>query len=241
MNYAMDKQEFEQSQIKYQQQIDLNSEMKYKEQRGWGIVKVIQDLKKMAPLCKYPYRGHKQGCSFCNKKRYYYDVIDKNQNVWALYFSMNLHPLWSKLRKKWPHWTEGQVQNNRYWSATKRKLLRELEIEFLKEHPGPWCRALNRAPGHITYTFGIWYNPTMEQIGINLRWPPEPHPITVQFLGRPKPGVDLSWAPFILSEETINNPRKKPYKKPTQIKQITTQEHADFVDMATSLKLGDFE
>lgn len=173
---------------------------KYVEQRGWGIVEPVMDLKAIAPLCKHPYHGHPKGCSFCNKKRYWYDVQDPKQEIWALYFSMNLEPLWSKLRNRWPKWTETQVQNVRYWGATKKKLLRELEAEFLEGHPGPWARALNRAPGHITYTFGIHYNKTMEQIGVYLQWPPEPHPITVQFLGRPINGVDYSWGNFILSE-----------------------------------------
>jgi hypothetical protein len=157
---------------------------RYKERRGWGIVKPVMDLKAIAPLCKHPYHGHPKGCSFCRKKRFYWDVMDKDRPIWALYFSMNLEPMWSRLRKKWPNWTEAQVQN-----------------EFLEEHPGPWIRALNRAPGHITYTFGIHYNHTMEQIGVRLQWPPEPHPLTIQFLGRPLPGVDYSWAKFILDKD----------------------------------------
>ena len=237
----MNKQEFKKQQEEYDEKVRLCSEREYKPCRGWGIVKPVMDLKAIAPLCKFPYRGHPKGCSFCNKKRFWYDVIDQDQEVWAVYFSMNLHPLWEKLRKRWPHWTEGQVQNNRYWTHMKAKLLRELEIEFLKSHPGPWCRALNRAPGHITYAFGISYNPTMEQIGINLQWPPEPHPITVQFLGRPKPGVDLSWANFILSEETIKNPTKRPYKKPKLLKPETDQEYADLVEVGQSLNSADFE
>ena len=213
MKYDLTKEEFINQQKEYDAKVKLVSEREYKPCRGWGIVKPVMDVKAIAPLCKFPYRGHPKGCSFCNKKRYWYDVCDIEQPIWALYFSMNLYPLWSKLRKKWTHWTEGQVQNNRYWQATKKKLLKELEIEFLQTHPGPWCRVLNRAPGHITYAFGISYNPTMEQIGVHLKWPPEPHPITIQFLGRPKPGVDLSWGNFILSEETVRNPVKKQRSK----------------------------
>lgn len=170
----------------------------YVEENGWDIVKPVIDLKAIAPLCRHPYHGHPKGCFFCNKKKFWYDIIDPKQEVWAIYFSMNLEPLWTKLKKLYPWWTKWQVQNNRYWVGTKKKYLRIMEQEFLKEHPGPWCRALNRAPGHITYTFGIDYTKTMEQIGIHLQWPPEPYPITVQFLGRPLPGIDFSWAKFIL-------------------------------------------
>lgn len=157
----------------------------YVEQRGWGIVKPVIDAKVIAPLCSHPYPNHKNGCMFGCKKVYYDQVVDKNQDIWALYFSMNLDILWTKMRKWHPNWSELQVRNNRYWTGTKKKLLRELEWEFLEEHPGPWARVLNRAPGKINYTFGIWYNKTLEQIGVELQWPPEPYPITVQFLGRP--------------------------------------------------------
>lgn len=220
----------------YYQEVELNWEKEYKEQRGWGIVKPIVNLKKIAPLCKYPFRSNSlKGCNFCNKKRYWYDVIDTEQPVWALYFSMNLVPLWTKLRKRWPHWTRLQVQNNRYWRATKHKLLREIEQEFLQSHPGPWCRAMNRAPGHITYTFAIWYNKTMEQIGVYLRWPPEPYPITIQFLGRPKPGVDLSWGNFMLTKKAIKRVKRQ-IKKP---KLMSDQEYADLADMADGLEAKD--
>lgn len=226
--------------IDYHKEIKLNWGKEYKEQRGWGIVKPVVDLKKIAPLCKYPFRRNNlKGCSFCQKKRYWDDIIDPDQDVYALYFSMNLAPLWTKLRKRHPYWTKPQVQNNRYWRATKHKLLKELEYEFLESNPGPWCRALNRATGHITYTFGIWYSRTMEQIEIYMRWPPEPYPLTIQFVGRPKPGVDLSWSPFILSEETINKKTKRPYKNNRQIKQETDQELADLADMAEGLKSED--
>jgi len=200
---------------KYQQKIVLNWKREYREQKGWGIVKPIIDLKRIAPLCRFPFgKKNLDGCYFCNKKRYWYEIIDTNQPIWALYFSMNLAPLWTKLRERWPHWTELQVQNNRYWRATKHKLLKKLEQEFLKEHPGPWCRVLNRAYSyqdektnkwiycpHTTYTFGIWYSKTMEQIEIYMRWPPEPYPLTIQFLGRPKSEINFQnnlWDNFIL-------------------------------------------
>ena len=236
--YDLTKEEFRNQQLDYDAKVEACSGKPYTEQRGWGIVKPVMDIKAIAPLCKFPYRGHPHGCSFCNKKRRWYDVCDPDQPVWAIYFSMNLHPLWTKLAKKWPHWTVGQVQNNRYWQATKKKNLKAIEIEFLQAHPGPWCRVLNRAPGHITYAFGISYNPTMSQIGVELQWPPEPHPITIQFVGRPKPDVDLSWAPFILSEETVKNPPKRPRKA---VEQYTEEEHLDIVDMAQGLNLKDFE
>jgi len=234
----------------HNKRVTLNWEREYKEQKGWGIIKPVIDLKKIAPLCKYVFRSNSlKGCNFCKSKRYWYEVIDPDQPVWALYFSMNLVPLWTKLKKRWPHWTQAQVQNNRYWRATKHKLLKELEIEFLKSHPGPWCRALNRAIGyydkktgdwvycpHTTYTFGIWYNKTIEQIGIYMRWPPEPYPLTIQFLGRPKPGVDLSRDKFILSEETIKKPAKRLHKKP---KQETVKEYANLVDISIGLKSKD--
>lgn len=237
----------------YYKEVGLNWEKEYKEQRGWGIVKPIIDLKKIAPLCKYPFRRNNlEGCSFCRKKKYWYDVIDPNQEVYALYFSMNLVPLWTKLRKRWPDWTTAQVQNNRYWRATKHKLLKKLEFDFLETHPGPWCRALNRGTGyqdsktggwiqcpHTTYTFGIWYSRTMEQIGIYMRWPPEPHPLTIQFVGRPKPGIDLSHDPFILSEETIKKPAKRHVKKLES--EMTPKEYNDLVDIAADLKLEDFK
>jgi len=240
--------------INYHKEIELNWQKEYKEQRGWGVVKPVVDLRKMAPLCKYPFRRNSlKGCNFCKSKRYWYDVIDPNQEIYALYFSMNLVPLWTKLRERWPHWTKAQVENNRYWRATKHKLLKELECEFLQSHPGPWCRALNRATGyqdpktgmwiqcpHTTYTFAIWYSRTMQQIGIYMRWPPEPYPLTIQFVGRPKPGVDLSRDSFILSEETVKNPNKRPYRKPKQ-KIITEQEYADQIDIAQNLSSVDFE
>lgn len=181
--------------------IDENWKQEYKDVRGWGLVKPVIELKSIAPLCRFPYHGHLKGCKFCyGGKRYYYEIIDKNQPIWALYFSMDLKPLWSKLKKDFPWWTRPQIQNNRYWTGTKKKLLKELEQDFLEEHPGPWVRMLNRAPGHITYAWGIHYNKTMEQIGVHLRWPPEPHPITVQILGRPLSDVDYSWGPFILGK-----------------------------------------
>lgn len=158
----------------------------YKEQRGWGIVKPIVDLRTIGPLCIYPYGGHKVGCKYgCIKKFRWWDVCDQREPVWALYFSMNLEPLYKKLRDKWPEWTDRQVKNNRYWVGTKKKLLRQLEYEFLETHPGPWARVLNRGPEKINYSYGIHYNKTLAQIGVQLQWPPEPHPITVQFLGRP--------------------------------------------------------
>lgn len=223
----------------YHKNIKLNWENEYVEQRGWGVVKPIVDLKKIASLCKYPYRRNSvKGCTFCNKKRYWYDIIDPNQDVYALYFSMDLVPLWTKLRKRWPHWTTPQVQNNRYWRATKHKLLKVLELEFLETHPGLWCRAMNRAPGHITYTFAIHYNVTMEQIGVYLRWPPEPYPITIQFLGRPKPGVDHSWGSFILSEESIKKFVKRQVKK---VEPMSLAEEIDQEIAAANLSSADFQ
>jgi hypothetical protein len=148
-------------------------------------------MKAIGPLCRYPYGNHKKGCKYgCIKRYRWYDVCDPEQDVWALYFSMDLTPLWDKLRGRFPHWTERQVQNNRYWVGTKKKLLRELEQEFLAEHPGPWARVLNRGKDKINYTYGIHYNDTMKQIGVDLQWPPEPYPITVQFLGRPLGKLD---------------------------------------------------
>lgn len=234
----------------YHEEVTKNWEREYVEQKGWGIVKPVVDMKKIAPLCKYPYRSKSlDGCDFCRKKNFWYDIMDKDQPVYALYFSMNLVPLWTKLRKRWPHWTTPQVQNNRYWRATKHKLLKQHEAAFLKENPGPWVRALNRGTGypdrktgewihqpHTTWTFGIWYNATMEQCGVNLRWPPEPHPITIQFVGRPIKGFDYSHDPFILSEETIKKPIKN---KP--VEQFTEEEYSDIIDTATSLNLKDFE
>lgn len=184
---------------RYCEAIDANWKEEFKEIRGWGIVKPVMDLKSIGPLCRYPYHGHVKGCKFCRGgKRYWYDIADKNEPLWALYFSMDLKPLWTKLKNDFPWWTRPQIQNNRYWTGTKKKLIKEIELEFLETHPGPWVRILNRAPGHITYAFGIHYNDTMKQIGVYLKWPPEPHPITVQFLGRPIEGVDYSWGNFIL-------------------------------------------
>lgn len=237
----------------YHKEVSLNWKRKYEEQKGWGIVKPVIDLKRITPLCKYTFRRNSiKGCDYCKSKRYWQEIFDKTQEVWALYFSMNLMPLWTKLKKRWPNWTQAQVQNNRYWRATKHKLMKQLEIEFLKSHPGPWCRALNRAKSyqhpktgewiyqpHTTFTFGIWYNKTMEQIGVYLRWPPEPFPITIQFLGRPKPGIDFSKSNdnFILSEETINNSNKR--KNNTIQKPIF--EPSELIDTTTDFDLSNFE
>lgn len=163
----------------------LNDKLEYVERRGWGIVKPVMAAPLTAPLCKHVYHGHKKGCQLNCKLRVWYKAIDPNQVVYALYFSMNLDPLWSRLRKKFPHWTEPQVQNNRYWINTKKKLMRKLSSEFLAENPGPWVRALNRGPNKMNFTFGIHYNRTMSQIGIDLKWPPGPYPMTIDFVGRP--------------------------------------------------------
>lgn len=163
----------------------MNTKTEYVEQNGWDVVKIVLDPKRIAPLCKHPYHNHKDGCKRGCNFHYWYDAIDKGQDVWAIYFSMNLDPLWDKIRKNNPHFSIRQVENMRYWNGRKNKLLRIMEQEFLKEHPGPWARALNRGPGQTNYTFGIWYTETMKQIGVDLQWPPGPHPITIQFVGRP--------------------------------------------------------
>ncbi len=216
----------------------MSSQLEYKEQRGWGVVEPVIDCKVIAPLCNHPYRGHPKGCKFGCKKKFWHKIIDPKQDLWALYFSMNLDPLWTKLRKRWPNWTEGQVQNNRYWTATKKKLLLELEFEFLKAHPGPWARVLNRAPGRINYTYGIWYNKTMEQIGVHLQWPPEPYPITVQFLGRP---LSDDLPPVFMLEEGGESV-KRPYRSrgPEMSEEEMSQEHFDLVDKAVGLSSDDF-
>lgn len=169
------------------QKVGINFQTKtdYIDQNGWEVVKIILEPKKIARLCRHPYHGHRDGCKRGCKFHFYDEVIDKTQDVWAIYFSMNLNKLWDKIRKNNPHFTKRQVENMRYWNGRKNKYLRIMEQEFLKEHPGPWAKALNRGPNGTNYTFGISYNKTMNQTEAKLHWPPNAYPITVQFVGRP--------------------------------------------------------
>ncbi len=153
--------------------------------RGWGRVWPTLDIKKIAPLCRYPYHGHKTGCHFCNGFKTWKEVMDPSKEIYALYFTMDISSLWSRLRENHPDWTEPQIRNVRYWTATKKKMMRELTEEFLDANPGQWVRALNRAPGHHNYTWGVHYNEMMKQIGIILKWPPEPYPVIIEIVGRP--------------------------------------------------------
>lgn len=162
----------------------------YTEQRGWGLVKPVIDVKLIAPLCRHPYHGHPKGCKYGCRKKFYYDVVDPDQDIFALYFSMDLRPLYEKMQQEHPEWTIWQVRNIRYWTATKKRLQRDLFREFIEVKGINWARVLNRNPDRINYTFGIHYDATMEQIGIDLQWPPEPFPLTIEFVGRPVRELD---------------------------------------------------
>jgi hypothetical protein len=127
---------------------------------------------KMIALCVRPYPNHPKGCPNFGKKKNcppcppIHQVIDLNQNIYAIYNVFNFGEHVRKMQQKHPNWTRRQLECCLYWQPKARKQLKIILNEFLHEHKDYFVVVCPEA-------CGVNLTDTMALVGINLEWPPK--------------------------------------------------------------------
>ncbi len=99
----------------------------------FGIIKAIKIItsRKTGDWCLYAYPGHPKGCPNYGRKScppdalFITKIMDLRRPVYIAFSEFNLFAHISKMRAKFPKWTERQLRNVLYWQGTSRKQMRE--------------------------------------------------------------------------------------------------------------------
>lgn len=129
---------------------------------------------KFKGYCLKPYDGHPKGCpNFNNPKRpdcpprapKFDQYFDMNKSIYAIIIEFDLSSHVTRMKIANPNWSDKQARCCLYWQGSVRKELKKATAQFLKTHPGY----------EISYTpeaMGLNVTETLQNVGINLEWPP---------------------------------------------------------------------
>lgn len=147
-------------------------------------VKPVVDLS-MRKLCVKPYYGHKKGCPNYGKKEGcppHSPTIDKlilltiKQPIYVIFNRFNFKEHCDRMRGLHPEWTPKQVACCLYWQGKARKVLKGKTKQFIFKHPH---YDIIECPEGA----GVNLTATMEQIGIELEWPPDNYAYQIYLAG----------------------------------------------------------
>lgn len=124
-------------------------------------------------LCLRPYKGRPHGCPNYNKKkrcppkaRYFGDYFDLNKPFYAIINVFDLKSHAERMRQKHPNWSEKQLRNLLYWQPAARKELKKAVFEFCKQNKGYHISICPEGEGINVFK-------TLNNIGIQMEWPPK--------------------------------------------------------------------
>ncbi len=142
------------------------------------VVKPVVDSS-MRGLCMKSYHAHPQGCPNYGQRDccppaapLFKNAFDTNHDVWALWACFDIGHHRDKQRICHPTWSPRALVNPRHWQGTVRKFLREAVAGWLE-------RKQYGIDGHnIAFTtcpeaMGVNVTATMQNVGVELEWPPK--------------------------------------------------------------------
>jgi hypothetical protein len=139
-------------------------------------------------MCVQPYPLHPKGCPNVGKcdrcppeAPMFYDYFDVKQSVYAIVNEFDLGAHVERMQAKHPGWSDRQLYCVLYWQNTARKQLKEKIATVLAEqkfvgYEATWCPE----------GMGVNVTETMQQVGIELEWPPKQIARQVAFIGFPQ-------------------------------------------------------
>ena len=143
-----------------------------------GVVPVIpvRYFSPIRSLCCRGYPGHPRGCPNYGKRpscppqaKPLHEVLDLNQQVWAIYNRFPIGGHAARMKAKHPDWSERQMYCCLYWQPQARKQLRARIMAWLRDSDIPeGCRRVLTCPEAC----GCNVTATMAAVGIQLEWPP---------------------------------------------------------------------
>ena len=141
-------------------------------------------------LCAKEYIGHKKGCpnygkyDLCPPNAPMFDeVFDMNKDIYLIYYKFDIKTHMEKMKKNHPDWTDRQLRNVLYWQGTAKKHHKEEIKRFLSIHPDYEVA--------VPEAMGIDVNKTLDNVGIELEWPPINYSYRIALAGITKEGKSL--------------------------------------------------
>lgn len=146
------------------------------------VVKPVVDSS-MRGLCIRKYPNHPYGCPNYGQRDTcppaaprFKDAFDTEYAIWALWTEFDLGAHREKMWRKHPKWSERQLVNCRHWQGGVRKFLRAEADKWVEKYAAkhPKCRDIQG----FLYTecpeaMGVNVTATMQNVGVNLEWPPK--------------------------------------------------------------------
>ena len=156
---------------------------------SWSLVTPVVD-EAVRKLCVKPYPLHPKGCPNYGKKEgcppaapMIGDIIDLAEDVYFIWNRFDFGGHVERMRGKHPEWSERQLACCLYWQPTARKALRGEVFDFMTQGPGM------DGPLKLVYcpeACGVNVTSTMNQVDIELEWPPKKWAYQVVLAGTAK-------------------------------------------------------
>lgn len=161
--------------------------------------------RKVRRICRQPYPNHPKGCpnfgakEGCPPQALIFDkVYDLDVPVFAVINSCDMHVHVACMEQRNPDWTDRQLKCVLYWQASARKELERKINEVLKEYPE--CKGKGYGFEMCPEAMGVNITETLDEVGIELEWPPVIVARQVALLAKPltvyrkkKKGVKQKW------------------------------------------------
>lgn len=135
-------------------------------------------------LCRAPYPNHPKGCPNYNKRDdcppsvpVIGSVLDFADDIYVIYNRFDFGAHVAKTKRKYPGWSQRQLECCLYWQGTARKQLRD-EVRIFTTLHG-FARQILFCPEAC----GVDIGGTMSQVGVELEWPPRKYTYQVALAG----------------------------------------------------------
>ena len=127
-------------------------------------------------LCTQPYPNHPKGCPNFGKRAtcpprcpFLEDVYDISQGFWVIWISFDFAAHRRIMKRKYPNWSQRQIDCCLYWQGTANKMLREAvaDVEYYLKGTGRFKTS------YCPEAMGVNVTATMKNLGVELEWPPQ--------------------------------------------------------------------
>ena len=132
--------------------------------------------KSVRGLCVHPYPNHPKGCPNFGKRvtcppqvRMIDEIFDISRGFWIVWIDFDFKSHCDRMRRKHPDWSQRQIECCLYWQGTANKMLREVvaDVSYYLADRGNWQAT------YCPEAMGVNVTATMNNLGIELEWPPK--------------------------------------------------------------------